>query len=415
MSKKNAIIFILVVFLGALGALLYFYFTIETIGPKTVISPVTTDTYDPFGTKNISDVPMASTTIDTTGEPSPAPLSPNKLRQISAEPESGFSVFDDTKNQTTDIRYILRANGNIYEAYTNSSEQRRLSITTIPKVYESLWLPDGIRLVIRYLKGESENVQTFSVRINPATTTLNTFEGGVTGNHLPENIGAFAINPAGDKIFYLTNSLNGSSGFIAKPDGLEKKLLFESPLIEWTVTWPKEETITFTTKPSANIAGYMYFLNSRTGLFSRIIGGINGLTTKTNNTATEILYSDNLRNIPRLYLYNVKKGEGKLLPWNTLPEKCVWSNVDAKIVYCAVPKTYPAGDYPDAWYQGLVNFTDDLWQINTDTMASTLIYDPQKENNQALDVTDLKTDKNDNYLFFTDKTSLTLWSLNLKQ
>ena len=290
----------------------------------------------------------------------------------------------------------------------------RLSITTIPKVYESNWLPDGKRLIIRYLRGNTEDIDTFSVKINPATTTLNTFEGGVDGNHLVQNINGLAINPAGDKIFYLTNNLVGANGYIDKPDGLSGKLLLKTPLTEWTVSWPKEETIALNTAPAANIAGYLYFVNSKTGDFTHILGGINGLTTKTNKTATEVLYSDSTGAAPKLYLYDVKSGGVKTLPWNTLPEKCLWSEADSKIVYCAVPKSFPEGDYPDAWYQGLVNFTDDIWMINTDTMASTLVMDLEKETNNDLDITDLKMDSKGNFLFFVNKTDLTLWSLNLK-
>ena len=414
MSKQSAILLIMVVFLGALGALVYFYLTFNTTSaPKVVVTPVTTDTYDPFGTRAFDnatgtpgDLTIASGTTGIT-------LAPDKLRQISTEPESGYSVIDNAKTKQTDIHYILRANGNIYETYTDSPEIKRLSITTIPKVYESTWLPDGIRLIIRYLKDNTENIETFSVKINPATTTLNTFEGGVDGNHLPENIGEVAVNPTGDKIFYLTNNLNGSSGYVSLPTGLNKKLLFESPLIEWNISWPKESTITFTTKPSANIAGYMYFLNTSTGNFSRVFGGVSGLTTKTNPAVTKVLYSDSIAGTPKLYLFDVKTSANKLLPWNTFPEKCAWSNTDTNIVYCAVPKIFPTGDYPDSWYQGLVNFTDDIWMLNTDTMASTLIFDIQKETANNIDATDLQLDKKDNFLFFSDKTSLTLWSLNL--
>jgi hypothetical protein len=415
LSKQTAIILILVVFLGALSALIYFYFTFNNSSSNTITTPITTDTYDPFGTRYPTDNTLIENTSDiSTSSNISSILSEDKLRQISADPVSGFTILDDLKTKRTNIHYILRANGNIYEAYTDSPEQKRLSITTIPKVYESVWLPDGIRLIIRYLKDEQEDVQTFSVKINPATTTLNTFEGGVDGNHLIENIGGLAVNPKGDKIFYLVNNLNGSSGYISKPDGLDKKNIFESPLIEWLVSWPKEEIITLTTKPSYNIPGYMYFLNSNTGNFSRIIGGINGLTTKTNTTATDILYSDSIRGNPRLYLYNIKKTESKILPWNTLPEKCAWSNTSTEIIYCAVPKTFPQGEYPDIWYQGLVNFTDDLWLINTETMAASLIYDMQKEANQNIDVIDLQLDANDSFLFFSNKTDLTLWSLSLK-
>jgi hypothetical protein len=412
MSKQTAIILILVVFLGALGALLWFYFSFND-NSQVPAQIVTTDVYDPFGTKatdgniaiqddtNTDEVPVISTT-------------PDKLRKISTDPISGFSITENIKTKQTDIHYILRANGNIYETYTNSPEAKRLSITTIPKVYESAWLPDGQRLIIRYLRDNTENIETFSVKINPATTTLNEFEGGVEGNHLVENINSLAINPVGDKIFYLTKNLNGSSGFISKPDGLNKKLIFESPLVEWLISWPTEEIITMSTKPSAKIPGYLYFLNSKTGNFSKVLGNINGLTTKTNANATEVLYSDAIRNTPRLYLYNIKSSESKLLPWNTLPEKCLWGKTDTKVIYCAVPKSFETGDYPDIWYQGLTSFTDDIWMLNTETMASTLILDPKKDTANTFDIIDMQIDKNDNYLLFTNKIDLTLWSLNLK-
>jgi hypothetical protein len=415
MSKQSAIILILVVFLGALGALIWFYFTSGTNNsPAPVATTTDTDVYDPFGTRTTNNLVATTTEITVVNIPVNNEWTGEKLRQISEVPISGFSIINNLKTKNTDIHYILRANGNIYEAYVNSLEQKRLSITTVPKVYESTWLPDGVRLVIRYLKDNTENIQTFSVKINPATTTLNTFEGGIDGNHLAENISAIAVNPLGDKIFYLTNGLRGSSGFVSKPDGLNKQLIFESPLVEWLISWPKEGIITLNTKPSAQIPGYMYFLNSQTGDLSKILGNINGLTTKTNKGATEVLYSDSTRGAPKLFLYIIKTGESKQLPWNTFPEKCSWSSTDAKVVYCAVPKGFTPGDYPDQWYQGLVNFTDDIWMINTDTLASTLVFDFQKETNNNIDVTDLQVDSTDNYLFFVNKADLTFWSLNLK-
>jgi hypothetical protein len=413
MSKQTAILLILVVFLGALGALLWFYFSINTNNTQ-ITTPVNLDTYDPFGTKTTNNTENTSPDVVDTEKEEEIITIPNKLRKISEDPISGFSVTENSKTKQIDIHYILRANGNIYETYTNSPESRRLSITTIPKVYESVWLPDGQRLIIRYLKDNTENIETFSVKINPATTTLNEFEGGVDGNHFIENISAIATNPLGDKIFYLTEGLSGSSGFIAKPDGLNKKLLFESPLTEWNISWPKEEIITMTTKPSAKISGYLYFLNSKTGSFSKIIGNINGLTTKINSTATEVLYSDSIRTIPRLYLFNIKNGESKVLPWETLPEKCLWDKNNSKVIYCAVPKSFQTGDYPDLWYQGLTSFSDNLWTLDTETMTATLLVDLEKETSNKIDVSDIQIDNNSNYLVFTNKTDLTLWSYNLK-
>lgn len=413
MSKKNAIILILVVFLGTFGALIWFYFNYTGVPKAPMIQP-SADVYDPFGTiATGNDTPNITPEDTTPIDGDNVVVMTNKLRQISTDPVSGFSIIN-TKEGKTNIHYILRANGNIYEAYTDSLETRRLSNTTVPKVYESVWLPAGDKLIIRYLKEGTENIETFSVKINPATTTLNEFEGGIDGNFLPENVGALAINPTGDKVFYTTNNLNGASAFISQPNGLNKKLIFESPLIEWVASWPREEVITMNTKPASAIQGYLYFLNSRTGSFSKILGGIRGLTSKTNSVATEVLYSDSSRSLPRLYLYAIKTGESKILPWNTLPEKCAWSNTDGKIVYCAVPKNIESGEYPDTWYQGLTNFNDEIWMVNTNTGAATLVSDLEKASGRKIDAVELKIDKNDNQLFFTNKTDLTLWNLGLK-
>ena len=68
-------------------------------------------------------------------------------------------------------------------------------------------------ILIRYLKDDTETIETFSVKISPATTTLNEFEGGIDGNHLTENISSLAVNQSGDKIFYQTYPGSESSVF----------------------------------------------------------------------------------------------------------------------------------------------------------------------------------------------------------
>lgn len=411
MSKKSAIILILTVFIGTLGALVWFYFSNTTIPTATVQIP-TGDVYDPFGLGN-RGTSNGTTTIDQGPSQTTVVQPLQTLRKISDEPTSGSIVFDNNNNSHTSIRYVLRANGNIYETYTDSTEVRRISNTTVPKVYESLWIPDGQNLIIRYLKDITDNIQSFSVKINVATSTINTFEGGIDGMFLPENITQLAINPLGDKIFFLNSNLNGSTGVISKTNGLNKKTIFESPLVEWIVSWPKEETITMTTRASSNIPGFLYFLNSKTGSFDRVLGNILGLTTNTNSSVSQVLYSDSSKGTPTLYLYDIKKDESKILPMTTLPEKCVWGKNDTKIIYCGVPKTISAGDYPDVWYQGLVSFGDSIWKYNIETGATTLISDLRTAN-MIIDATDIKISPTDDYLVFTDKGSLSLWGLEMK-
>ena len=156
----------------------------------------------------------------------------------------------------------------------------------------------------------------------------------------------------------------------------------------------------------------MYFLNVNSGLINKIIGGINGLTSQTNSRADLVLYSDSSKGAPRLYLYNLKRGESKLLPWNTLPEKCVFGSDDN--IYCAVPKTLENEIYPDAWYQGLVSFSDNIWSYNIEKGNTTLISDLEKNSRQKIDATDLKLTSDGSYLFFNNKNDLTLWTIKLK-
>ena len=65
--------------------------------------------------------------------------------------------------------------------------------------------------------------------------------------------------------------------------------------MEWLVSWPNKETITLATKPSFAAAGYLFFLNSKTGGANKILSGINGLTSLVDGTAKNILYSESSR------------------------------------------------------------------------------------------------------------------------
>jgi hypothetical protein len=90
----------------------------------------------------------------------------------------------------------------------------------------------------------------------------------------------------------------------------------------------------------------------------------------------------------------------------TLPEKCIWSEVDVNKIYCAVPKNLPTANYPDDWYKGLVSFDDNLWQIDTLTGETTLLL-----NQFGFDIINIFKTKNEDFLFFQNKKDGTLWSL----
>jgi hypothetical protein len=414
MSKKNAIILILAVVMLSLGALLWLYFTAGQDKPVAVMPTTDDGAYDPFGTKMGDSFNQNVGGVATTTEtPNDIVVPTTKLRQITTEPISGFGLIVG-KDKKLDIQYMLRMTGHIHEAYSDSLETKRLSNTTIPKVQEAIWSASGQGLIVRYLKDNLNDIVSYSVKLKSATSSTNEFEGSVDGNFLSENLSTITYNPTNTKIYSQQNNLGGASGIISNIDGTNKRVIFESPLVEWLVSWPKEDSITLTTKPSGTIDGYMYLLNSQSGALTKVLGGVRGLTTKMNAASNSVLYSDSTRGTPRLYLLDRKTNESKLLPWNTFPEKCVWSNGNSKIIYCAVPKNIESGVYPDVWYQGLASFADDIWRIDMSTGASNLLSDLKKESNQNIDVVDMQIDKDDSGLFFVNKTDLTFWTLGLK-
>jgi len=163
------------------------------------------------------------------------------------------------------------------------------------------------------------------------------------------------------------------------------------------------------------VAGYLFFLNEKTGDDSKILSGINGLTALVNKTAKNILYSESVDDSIRLHYYDLKNNLSKTLSFKTLPEKCVWSKIEELTIYCAVPKTIEDGEYPDSWYQGSMSFNDSVWKIDLKTSSSELVYNLQKESGKEFDIADPFLSGDDEYLFFTNKKDLTFWSLSLKK
>ena len=97
----------------------------------------------------------------------------------------------------------------------------------------------------------------------------------------------------------------------------------------------------------------------------------------------------------------------------TLADKCTWGNFYKNLVYCAVPSRSVAGSYPEDWYTGIVSFSDKIWQINATTGEVKLVSNIIGQSDRPIDGFNLSTDSKDNFLFFMNKTDLSLWSLDL--
>lgn len=335
---------------------------------------------------------------------------PLSLIKIAPIPITGVSVFEN-KNKDTVIRFISRENGHIFETLLNSNTQKRISNTTILRIWSALWLQDNNSFITRFLNNESDEINTFYAEIK---TNENT-EGSIEGTFLQNEITELTVSKSKEKIFYLIPNGVGVVGIISKPDGSAKAQVFVSPISEWRSQWPEGDKIALTTKPSANIPGFMYFLNTNTEKFEKIISDKNGLTTLTNEERTKVLFSHNKAGKLLLSVLDIKSKEVTELSLWTIAEKCIWSNINSSIIYCAVPNTIPVGGSLDLWYQGLVSFSDSVWAIDTETQTANMLMNPEDYIGENIDMINLILSSNEDYLFFTNKEDSNLWQLKIER
>lgn len=417
MNRKKFLYIIISITLIIALVIAWFFLTRDPLPDTTQIIP-TNDSLLPFG----SDIPDDNTTGNSDR---PADFISSlfegelpTLRQITTEPVA--AVTTTTRDGVETIRYIERATGHVYEANFGDALVTRISNTTIAGIYDAVWVDNGDSVVARFLKDNV--IQTFAGAlraIDPALASeAFTANDGVQfelqGSFLPDNISALTASPDGSKIFYILPSASGSFGVVANPDGTGKETIFSSPLSEWHATWDTNNLITVVSSPSNGIIGLAYTLDVRTNGLSRILTDVAGLTSKVSFDNKKVLYSESARQSD-LTLKVRTQSDGALLSTGlrTLVEKCVWSKLQPEVVYCAAPAFLPSGTYPDAWYLGLLSFSDALWRVDTISGSIDIIAALKQQTSQDIDGINLFLNDEETHLFFINKKDSSLWSLEL--
>jgi hypothetical protein len=400
---KKVVLIAIIFFLVAMGIAGYLIFGRSPLTSNQEVVG-NGENNSPFGTaSDVSRNPNQPSS--STSHPGNPTVNTSALTRIYGDPVSGGFVASTVNGPV--IRFTERSTGYIYEFPVATGVLQKISNTLIPKIYESVWVTASTT-IFRYLNDAGSTIQTYSTKLvapKTSSTTLLTLQG----SFLPENIESLAVNPARTKIFYITQGSSGAQGTIANSDGTGKGAIFSSAVSEWNTTWPNANTITLTTKPSASVQGFLYFLTPGGGL-TKILSNVNGLTTLTNPQGNLVAYSDTLMS---LQLFNVKTGLTSLLSLRTIADKCVWSTKQPTILFCAVPTDTPLGSFPDSWYQGTATFSDEIYKIDTNANTSTKIGALKSGFNQDIDVTNLNLNSNEDYLIFMNKKDLSLWGLRL--
>jgi hypothetical protein len=335
-------------------------------------------------------------------------------RKITDVPVAG-ALFTENADGPA-IRYMERETGHIYETpLQTNSEKVRVTNTTIPKVHDVFWQNDGQSLIARYLSGKDNNIQIFAAQI--IKSVIQDDPGTLDGSFLPKGAYELTENPSGRAIFYLLHAGEGAVGITADFKNAQAKQIFSHPFTDWSVEWPAEGIVALQTKPSGGVAGFLYFLDVKTGALTKILGNIAGLTALVNPTADKVLYSESTEatnTALKTHTYDIKTKKSADFSVTTLPEKCVWSRKEVGLVYCFAPGDIGSGRYPDVWYQGLTSFRDSLWSIDVTTGATKSISSPSYEASVDIDAINPRLSENEDFVSFMNKKDSLLWVLRLK-
>lgn len=402
MPKK---IFILILILALISIAFGLWFLLMGKNQKTPTNQTGDENLFPFG-QGAGTTPINPLITDNSTTSSIDSNYIPQLRKISETPVAGGVVF--TNKLGTIIRYVERATGHIFETYSDSLEVKRISNTTIPKIEEALWSNQGSSVLLRYLRDDNQTIRTFYARIS--TTTVP--DQAIEGIFLPDNI--TKLNVFGDRAFYTSKTENGSTGIIANLDGTKKIALINSSFGSWNHTWTQPGSVLLFPSPSALAIGFIYTLNTTSGEYIKVSQGAPGLSGLSNKDGSLVLMSGKKASGVGTAILKIKTGETINLSLQTMTDKCVWSVIDAVILYCAVPQALPAGNYPDMWYQGKVTTNDSVWKINTETGDTEEILSPQFEALEEMDITNLSLDQQENVLLFINKKDLMLWAYRLR-
>lgn len=312
------------------------------------------------------------------------------------------------------VRYVKRSSGHLYQTFLDDldkSETERvakLSVTTIPRIQEAFIGGGGGNVILRYLADDGRTIETFS-----GLLTKNGTEGELEGVFMPQNILDVSVSPDKENFFYL--ALNGDRvlGIVSDFDSGDKKQVLKSFFTEWLSQWIDNKDILLTTKASGLAPGFAYILDSKTKTLEKVMGDVAGLTTLAAPSGDTILFSRSTTDSFLTGILNIEDGYEMIdLEVATLPEKCVFASSPLAL-YCAVPESIPTETYPDAWYQGLVSFSDSLWKIDPETGTADLITSLSGEAKEPIDAVDLKINKEESFITFINKNDSTLWSYEI--
>lgn len=336
-----------------------------------------------------------------------------RLFPLSTAPVAGMTVF--SRGTETLVRYVERTTGHIYEAVlpntstSSALERKKITNTTIPKIYEAYFRSDGGAVVLRALRNDTDTDVTTAVTLIPPTTSSASSSEAVhtlTSINLRGDTGSMSV--VGNNIYY---SVEDSGAVVSTSfNNSSTNTLFSSQFTDWKVV-PSGNGVILQTKPSENSAGYAYSINA--GLVNKLLGPLVGLSVVSNSSGNRLLYSHFTDSGIQTSAKNLQSGVVIDISPSTLAEKCVWSKINSEIIFCGTSIGEFGSQEVSNWYRGAETFSDYIWKHNNADETANIIINPKTTYELDLDVINPQLSPKEDYLIFINKVDMSLWALQL--
>lgn len=411
MNKRTIIFTAIIVILIASAGLWFFIGRDKTVSTGEAVRDLL-----PFGSGDGFDIPGEVSDGGSRYDPDffnedGVPVA--KFFRISDSPVSGSIAF--SRSNQTIARYVERATGHVIEVVLPKAgeetalERKKITNTTMPKIYEAHFRSDGGAVLLRSLRNDGLG-QNMGITLTPPTGTSTEALHTISAANFRGDIGSVAVG-AGNNLFY---ALKDSGLVVSSPfDASNINTVFTGTFTEWKVLRGGSNII-LQTKAAVGVPGIAYNLNTN-GLLSKIIGPLNALSIKPNASGTKIVYSYQEAGELRSLSLDIASGRTMIISPATFAEKCVWGALEDEFVFCANPINTPGFNDPDSWYQGKSTFSDRIWEFDTEQEIARVIIDPKATYGLDIDAIDIKLSPLEDYLLITNKKDYSLWVLRLEE
>ena len=376
-----------------------------------------------------------STTTNSNGHqtiPNFSPYYVESLIQVWDEPVAGYGLYQ--KDNHSILQFVDSKTGYIYEKDLSepTSTPTQITNTTYSNVGRAYFLNNSDssknRVFLQYFK--NNNLKTITADIPSSSGPLKNVD------NLPDNISYISTSPDSQKLVYVVQKTTTTSDNfqdltsdwykIDKPTEIYGDRFYQSLFGYWKLIILNTGQVYAYTTDTYFESTNLYKVNTEASTsettLEYIYGDHKGMSFLINSDS--LVASIATASGQQVYHNNFSGGslvDSDLTPFTfqTLSNKCTQNDSGgSNLIICSVPKQITNYDYglPDAWYQGMTSWDDNLYIINSKYPSGQLLYDFKNDGNvsQAMDSKNLQINQTKDHLIFINKNDGSLWTLNIQ-